>query len=78
VPAAELIPAAREIAGRIMRNGPAAVALCIDAVNRGLEMPFDEALAFEATQFGVSCASEDIREGTRAFLEKRKPEFKGR
>ena len=78
VPAPELIPAAREIAGRIIRNGPAAVALCIDVVNRGLEMAFEEALAFEATQFGVSCATEDIREGTRAFLEKRKPEFKGR
>jgi enoyl-CoA hydratase len=78
VPAAELIPAAREIAGRIIRNGPAAVALCIDVVNRGLEMPFEEALAFEATQFGVSCATEDIREGTRAFLEKRRPDFKGR
>ena len=74
----ELIPAARGIASRILENGPVAVALCLQAVNRGLEMPLDAALAWEASQFGLSCATEDIREGTRAFLEKRKAEFKGR
>ena len=78
VPREELIPAARRIASRILENGPAAVALCLQAVNRGMEMPLDAALTFEASQFGLSCATEDIREGTRAFLEKRKAEFKGR
>ena len=78
VPRQELIPAARRIASRILENGPAAVALCLQAVNRGMEMPLDAALTFEASQFGLSCATEDIREGTRAFLEKRKAEFKGR
>ena len=43
-----------------------------------MEMPLDAALTFEASQFGLSCATEDIREGTRAFLEKRQAEFKGR
>ena len=78
VPRAELIPTARRIASRILENGPAAIALCLQAVNRGMEMPLDAALTFEASQFGLSCATEDIREGTRAFLEKRKAEFKGR
>ena len=41
-------------------------------------MPFAEAAAFEATLFGLVAATDDMREGTRAFLEKRKPEFKGR
>ena len=50
----------------------------IDAVNQGLEMPFAEGAVFEATLFGLVAATEDMREGTRAFLEKRKPEFTGR
>jgi enoyl-CoA hydratase len=54
------------------------VALSLEAVHRGMEMPFDAALRWEAAQFGLSCATEDIREGTRAFLEKRKAQFKGR
>ena len=78
VPLDELIPTARRIASRILENGPVAVALCLQAVNRGMEMPLDAALTFEAFQFGLSCATEDIREGTRAFLEKRKAEFVGR
>jgi enoyl-CoA hydratase len=50
----------------------------MDAINHGLEMPFVEGCRFEATLFGLVAASEDMHEGTRAFLEKRKPEFKGR
>jgi enoyl-CoA hydratase len=78
VPASELIPTARQIAARILENGPVAVALSLEAVHCGLEMPLDAALRWEAAQFGLSCATEDIREGTRAFLEKRKAQFKGR
>jgi len=78
VPAAELMAKAREIAGKILKNGPVAVALILQAVNRGLEMPLPQALEWEASQFGLSCATEDIKEGTQAFLEKRAPEFKGR
>ena len=50
----------------------------IDAVNKGLEMPFAEAQVLEATLFGLVASTDDMREGTRAFLEKRKPEFKGK
>ncbi len=78
VPKADLIPTARRIASRILENGPVAVALSLQAVNRGLEMPLDSALDWEASQFGLSCATEDIREGTRAFLEERKARFQGR
>jgi enoyl-CoA hydratase len=49
----------------------------IDAVNAGLEMPFAEGAIHEATLFGLVAATDDMREGTRAFLEKRKPAFKG-
>ena len=54
-----------------------AMADIIDAVNKGLQMPFAEAEVFEATLFGLVSSTDDMREGTRAFLEKRKPEFKG-
>jgi len=77
-PKDQLLGEAKAIAARILENGPVAVALCLDAVNRGLEMPLDEALRWEAAQFGLSCATEDIREGTTAFLEKRKAKFQGR
>jgi enoyl-CoA hydratase len=78
VPQEQLLAEARAIAAKIVENGPVAVALCLDAVNRGLEMPLGEALGWEAAQFGLSCATEDIREGTQAFLEKRKARFQGR
>ena len=78
VPAEELLPEARRVAAKILENGPVAVALCLEAVHRGLQMPIEEALAWEAAQFGLSCATQDFREGTRAFLDKRKPRFQGR
>jgi enoyl-CoA hydratase len=78
VPREDLLPAARRLVGKIMENGPLAVALCLQAVHRGMEMPLEAALEWEASQFGMSCATEDIREGTRAFLEKRKAQFRGR
>ena len=49
----------------------------MEAINSGLEMPFAEACRLEATLFGMVTATDDMKEGTRAFLEKRKPEFKG-
>jgi enoyl-CoA hydratase len=54
------------------------VALCIEAVDRGLEMSLDEGLVLEANHFGLLAASEDMTEGMKAFLEKRAPAFKGR
>ena len=78
VPQAELLATARQWASRMVANAPVSVALTLAAVNSGLEIPLDEAMAFEASQFGLSCTTEDMREGTRAFLEKRKAQFKGR
>jgi enoyl-CoA hydratase len=74
----ELMATAKQWAQKMLANAPLALALCLGAVNRGLEMPLEEALAFEADQFGLSCATEDMKEGTRAFLEKRKAAFRGR
>jgi enoyl-CoA hydratase len=78
VGASELMNEARTLAEQLAGNAPIATRYILDAVNRGLEMPFAEAAAYEATLFGLVAATDDMREGTRAFLEKRKPDFKGR
>ncbi|MQA30373.1 MAG: enoyl-CoA hydratase [Luteitalea sp.] len=78
VPASELMTEARTLAGALARQSPTAMRYILTAVNEGLEMPFAEACAYEATLFGLAAATADMREGTRAFLEKRKPEFTGR
>jgi enoyl-CoA hydratase len=78
VPAADLMNTAREMMKTILANGPLAVALCIEAIERGLDMSLDEGLILEANHFGLLAATDDMREGTRAFLEKRTPVFKGR
>jgi enoyl-CoA hydratase len=76
--AAELIPRAEAIAAKIIANGPLAVKYAMEAVNEGMEMPLAEGLYLEATLFGVCCATEDKKEGTVAFLEKRAAKFKGK
>jgi enoyl-CoA hydratase/carnithine racemase len=76
--AAELIPRAEEIAAKIIANAPLAVQYAMEAVNKGMEMPLAEGLYLEATLFGVCCATEDKKEGTAAFLEKRSAQFKGK
>jgi len=78
VASAELIPRAEAIAQKIIANAPLSVQYAMEAVNKGLEMPLAEGLYLEATLFGVSCATEDKKEGTTAFLEKRPPQFKGK
>jgi enoyl-CoA hydratase len=75
---AELIPRAEAIASKIIANAPLAVQYAMEAVNKGLEMTLQEGLYLEAVLFGVSCATEDKKEGTTAFLEKRPPQFKGK
>jgi enoyl-CoA hydratase/carnithine racemase len=75
---AELIPRAEAIAAKIIANAPLAVQYAMDAVNKGMEMTVAEGLYLEATLFGVCCATEDKKEGTAAFLEKRPAVFKGR
>jgi enoyl-CoA hydratase len=78
VPASELMNEARKLAAVLAAQAPIAVQYIIAAVNKGLEMPFAEGSVYEATLFGLVASTEDMREGTRAFLEKRKAEFKGR
>ena len=78
VPQAELIARAEAIAQKIVANAPLAVQYAMEAVNRGMEMTLQEGLYLEATLFGVCCATEDKTEGTKAFLEKRAAQFKGR
>src|SRR5579871_510897 len=75
---AELIPRAEAIAQKIIANGPLAVQYTMEAVNKGMEMSLPEGLYLEAVLFGVTCATEDKTEGTKAFLEKRQAQFKGR
>src|SRR5215813_10323650 len=74
----ELLPAAEAMAKKIIANGPLAVKFTMEAIERGVEMPLEEGLFLEATLFGVACATEDMREGTKAFLEKRPAQFKGK
>jgi|SRR5437773_4595130 len=74
---AELLPAAEAMAKKIMANAPLAVKYAMEAIERGVEAPQEEGLFLEATLFGVSCSTEDMREGTKAFLEKRPAQFKG-
>ena len=78
VAADDLLPRCREVADKILQNGPLAVRYSIEVMNDGLEMPLREATRLEATFFGLSCATQDMHEGTRAFLEKRKPRFRGK
>ena len=75
---AELLPAAESMAKKIIANGPLAVKFTMDAIERGVEMPLEEGLFLESSLFGVICATEDKREGTKAFLEKRPAHFKGK
>ena len=74
----ELMDQATALAGRILPNGPLPIALTLQAVDRGLQMPLSETLDWEVGQYALSCTTEDVREGTRAFLNKRNPEFRGR
>ena len=78
VPPAELLPAAESLAGKIMANGPVAVRMALEAVNRGLAMSLDQGLALESGLFGKDFATADMKEGTRAFLEKRPAKFQGK
>ncbi len=78
VPASDLAAAAERLARTLLQRGPVALRCALQAVREGLEMPQAEGLAHEASLFGLTCATEDMREGTRAFLEKRKPTYRGR
>ncbi len=77
VPAAALMTEARTLAATLAGKAPIAVRYILDAVHRGIQLPLREAQAFEATLFGLIASTEDMREGSSAFLQKRQPEFKG-
>jgi len=77
VPPAELIPAAENLARKIMANAPLALKYALEAVQHGLEMTLPEGLFLESNLFGLCCSTADMKEGTRAFLEKRPPKFVG-
>ncbi len=77
-PPEELMGKAVELAELICSKAPLAVALAKECINRGLDVSMSKGCDVEKAGFGSACASEDKREGTRAFLDKRKPEFKGR
>lgn len=74
----ELIAACRALATKILGKAPIAIRHALDAVNHGLEMPFEQAELYEATLFGLCVASEDMKEGVAAFLEKRPAKFSGK
>jgi len=78
VPAVNLIERAEAILKQISANAPIAVKFSLDAVNKGMETSQGEGLLLEASYFGLCAATEDKKEGTSAFLEKRAPQFRGR
>jgi enoyl-CoA hydratase len=78
VPAADLIARAEAILKKIASNAPIAVKFALEAANKGMETSQGEGLLLEASYFGLCAATEDKKEGTTAFLEKRTPQFRGR
>src|SRR5437660_6079683 len=78
IPADQLMATCEEMARKIASRGPLAVRASIEAVNNGLNMSFEEGQFLEATLFGLLCASDDTKEGMRAFLEKRAASFIGK
>ncbi len=78
VPAAELMATAEKIAQKIMANAPVAIKFAMEAVNRGMEMTQEQGEFLEATLFGLLTTTDDMKEGTRAFLEKRPAKFLGK
>lgn len=75
---AELMPAAEALAKKIIEKAPLAVKFSMEAIEHGMEMTQEEGLFLEATLFGLAAATEDMKEGTKAFLEKRPAQFKGK
>jgi enoyl-CoA hydratase len=78
VPAAGLVTRAEAILKKIASNAPIAVKFALEAANKGMETSQGEGLLLEASYFGLCAATEDKKEGTAAFLEKRPPQFRGR
>ena len=77
VPADKLLAESETLLRTILENGPLAIRACLEAVDAGLDTGLDQALLLEANHFGLLSGTGDMREGTKAFLEKRKPVFRG-
>ena len=78
LPPADLLVATENLARKILPNAPLAIKCALEAVQQGLEMTQAEGMFLEANLFGLCCSTADMKEGTRAFLEKRPPKFGGR
>jgi enoyl-CoA hydratase len=78
VPGGELLVAAQQLLEAMIANAPLALAGCIELVDRGIHQPLEDAQRIEADHFGLLSATDDMKEGMRAFLEKRPPQFTGR
>jgi len=78
VPQADLLDESKSLIRKVTKNGPVAVRMALESIYRGLDTATAEALDFESSLFGLLASTEDMREGMEAFLEKRKPDFKGR
>jgi enoyl-CoA hydratase len=78
VPRAKLLEESEALLRKMLANGPVSLRFTLEAVGSGLEMPFREGEYLEATLFGLICTTEDMKEGTKAFLEKRPPKFQGK
>lgn len=77
VPEGKSLESAIEMMKVILSKAPLSIKMCIEAVNRGMNMTLDEGLAIESDRFGLLCGTEDMKEGMKAFLGKREPKFKG-
>ena len=78
VPLADLLSTCEAMAKTILSKGQLAVRMSLKAINASMEMPLSEGLGMEASLFGEVCSTADAKEGIKAFMEKRKPEFTGR
>ena len=78
VPKDKLMAEAEALLRKMLANGPVSLRFTIEAVNSGLELPLAEAQYLEATLFGLICTTDDMKEGTKAFLEKRPAKFTGK
>lgn len=77
VPADQLLAESEQLLRAMLENGPLALRACLEAVDAGLDLSLDAALQLEAGYFGLLSGTPDMREGTQAFLDKRKPSFRG-
>jgi len=78
VPLTELLSTCEALAKEIMANAPLALEYGIEAINKGLDLTLEQGLQLEAELFGKACSTKDSKEGTKAFLEKRKADFQGK